>query len=91
MAGQKPELCSRRLAYALDKLSKNTLIDIIADLAVMNVGEEGASDEELAGTIQAWVDPVLRVRSGRRIDLAAQMAIFDSHEERYRKKTDLQE
>jgi uncharacterized protein (UPF0210 family) len=86
MAGKGLAIASHRLGYALDKLSKNALIDIIADRATAEVGEDCATDEMLANTIQEWIEPVTRVRGDRRVELRSLLVKLDQIEENYRRR-----
>jgi hypothetical protein len=86
MAGKACVLTSRRLAYALDHLSKNALIELIVDRARAQIGLE-SSDEELATEINQWLAPVARERDDRPINLVALIARLDRNDEDYRNKT----
>ena len=86
MAGKATMIASRRLHYALDSLSKNALIDILTDRAIAQVGEDRATDEMLANTIQGWINPVQIVRNDRRIELRSLLARLDQKEEEYRRQ-----
>lgn len=90
MAGKVCVLASRELAYALDKLSKNALIDLVVDRARAEIGEEEA-DDAVAELIQGWIGPVSRARGDRAVDLLAAIAQLgkfdakaDERAERYR-------
>ncbi len=84
MAGRAPVLASRRLWFALDRLSKNTLIDILVDRARAEDGEE-AKDADVARRIQRWLRPVCRLRGDREPKLLDAMARLDKASEEYRK------
>lgn len=86
MAGKACILASRTLAFALDELSKNALIDLIVDRAQAQIGAE-MSDEQLAREIQGWIDPVIRVRGDRPVSLARAFARLDASEKAYRERT----
>ena len=47
-------LAGRRLTYALDRLSKDALIDLIVDRARTEIGED-ACDEDIADLVQMFV------------------------------------
>lgn len=87
MAGKRRILTSPRLGYALDKLSKNALIDLVADLADLEFGEGEATDEQVAVIIQGWLGPILRVRKDRPVSLIDLMTKFDASEEDRRNRT----
>jgi hypothetical protein len=76
MAGKACVLTSRRLAYALDHLSKNALIELVADRARAQIGAE-MPDEQLAAEIQEWLNPVVRERGDRPVNLIGCMAKLD--------------
>ncbi len=76
-------LASRLLGYAIDHLSKNTLIDLVVDRARAQIGEE-ASDEALADEIQNWIRPVLAARGDKPISLDAIMKRRLTSDEKYR-------
>lgn len=69
MAGKPNVLADRSLHYAIDKCSKNTLIDLVWDLAVKQLGDDEATDEAIANLITEWLDPVMTMRGDRRIKL----------------------
>jgi hypothetical protein len=83
MAGKAAVLTSKRLHYALDRLSKNALIDLVTDLAVRENGDDKGTDETLAAVIQAWLNPVIRVRGDKPVSLAAHMARLDKYDADY--------
>lgn len=83
MAGKAVVLTSRRLAYAVDKLSKNALIELVVDLARGQIGAE-MSDEQLATQIEEWVGPVLRERGDKPANLVAAMKRLDANDQAYR-------
>jgi hypothetical protein len=84
MAGKPTVLAGRRLSYAMDKLPKNALIDLIVDRARAEVGA-AASDEVVATTIMGWLDPVFRERGDHPVSLTRTMAILDASDEAYEK------
>lgn len=86
MAGKGLVIAPRRLGYALDALSKNALIDLVADRAMAQIGAE-MSDEQLAAEIQGWLSPVIRERGDRPVSLSGLMAKLDKNDEDYRDKT----
>lgn len=83
MAGKASVYASRRLFYALDQLSKNTLIDLVIDRIRLDVGED-ARDEVIARTIRDWLGPVARLRKDRAPDLVGAMERWDRQAEAYR-------
>lgn len=87
MAGKASVFAGRRLHYAIDKLSKNALIDLVVDLAKLDIGEEGATEEALAAKITEWMGPISRARGDRPLDLNAQIVYRDARDEEYRTKT----
>lgn len=85
MAGKTAILASRPLHYALDKLSKNALIDLVVDRARAQIGED-ADDEALADEIQRWINPVLTARQDRLVGLAGAMCQLANNDKDYREK-----
>jgi hypothetical protein len=77
VAGKAAILATRRLHYALDKLSKNALIDLVVDRARADIGED-ADDEALAETIQRWINPVLTIRQDHLVGLTGAMCALDA-------------
>jgi hypothetical protein len=69
MAGKGPAIAPRGVFYALDDLSKNTLIDLVADIAIAEVGEGNATPETILAWIQKRIEPIHRLRKQRPIDL----------------------
>jgi cupin superfamily acireductone dioxygenase involved in methionine salvage len=59
---------SGRVAYAIDRLSKNTLADIVLDRVHAEIGE-GASDEQIMAHLQGWLETIARVRGDKAPDL----------------------
>jgi hypothetical protein len=63
--GKKHQLfAGKRLAFALDTLSKAAALDILTDLAQREAGED-ASDEVLAKTIADFGSAVSRMRGDK--------------------------
>lgn len=75
MQGKPSVFCSPRLAFALERLSKGTLMDLVYDLARATLGEN-CTDEEAAEWITAVVEPVLREREMKPIDLVKEMGKY---------------
>ena len=75
---------SRLVAYAIDKLSKNALADIVIDQARLSVGCEDATDEQILAVLQSWSEPIARVRGDSRVDLAAVGKRLLASDARYR-------
>ena len=87
MAGKTTVICSRRLHYALDNLSKNTLIDILVDRAKLETGNDNsddATDEQIADVIQEWAAGVTAVRADRCPDFRAAIDRIDRSDAGYR-------
>jgi len=59
---------------AMEKLSKNTLIDFVWDLAIANVGEDNANDENVMRWIEENIETTHRYRGQRTVDLVGLMA-----------------
>lgn len=85
MAGKASVLASSRLFYAMDKLSKNALIDLIVDRARAEIGED-ADDESVAELIEGWIRPVANVRNDRSLSLRSAMADLDAKNADYIRK-----
>lgn len=85
MAGKAVTRGSARVAYALDRLSKNALIDVVLDLVQAEVGED-ATDEQLLARIQSTVDTILRLRSDRPVNLQKAAELWDKSAAKYREE-----
>jgi hypothetical protein len=68
MAGKPITRGSRRVAYAIDGLSKNAMADIILDRVAAEIGE-GATDAEVIAHLQPWIDTILRLRGDKPLNL----------------------
>lgn len=77
-----PCLGSDRVNQVVDHLSKNTLADIVIAHAIAQVGED-ASDEQILGRIQSWLDPVQRIRGARPVNLIGLVGRFERREAKY--------
>lgn len=64
MADKAPVSCSPPLDFAMDKASKNQLIDLIADLARGELGER-ASDEQVIDWLQSRLATVWQYRGDK--------------------------
>lgn len=85
MAGEGTRMAGRRLAYALGRLGKDALIDLVIDRARVEIGDD-ASDEALADAIQGWIDPVLWARRDRPMSIRGTMEAQDRMHEEYRRR-----
>lgn len=72
--GKGPAITPPAVFYSLDKYSKNALNEFVFDLAVKAIGEDQASDENILTWIQEQIEPVLRYRNDRPLDLLAELA-----------------
>lgn len=68
MAGKPITRGSPRVAYAIGRLSKNTLADIVLDRIGAEIGED-ADDEAVLAHLQTWLDTVARLRGDKPVDL----------------------
>ncbi|MGH9930996.1 MAG: hypothetical protein ACREA9_17450 [Pyrinomonadaceae bacterium] len=82
MAGKGPAIAPRGVFYALDDLSKNTLIDLVADIAIGEVGE--ATPETILAWIQKRIEPIHRARKQCPVDLVGALAKLAASDARYR-------
>jgi hypothetical protein len=82
MAGKPCVLASRPLAFALDALSKNALIDILVDVARASVGAE-APDAAIIEWLQPVLDTVAFHRSDPRVNLQAKLDRLKRHNRLY--------
>jgi len=82
MAGKRSEMTTFRLHRVLDKLSKNTWIELAVDRARAEIGED-APDEAIMDLIQTWLDPVCRFRGDRPVDLCELAMKYDTLELKY--------
>lgn len=85
MAGKPITRSICRVAYALDRLSKNTLADIILDRIAAEIGED-ASDEQLLAHLQSWLDTVQRLRGDKRVNLTGLLRRHDHYQAIYRER-----
>jgi hypothetical protein len=83
MAGNAPAFIGRPAYLAIDKLSKNTLIDLVSDLCRREIGET-ASDAEVVAWIEKEVEPVHLARHQRFVGLVAAMNKYEKSDEAYR-------
>lgn len=78
MSGKCSAVSSTRVADALNRLSKNALIDLVYDRACLETGyADDAADEDVAKIIQGWLIPITSARGDRPIDLLGLMAARD--------------
>jgi hypothetical protein len=84
MAGKACVLASRKLAIALDELSKNALIDLVVDRARAELGED-AEDDVVAALIEGWIIPTSHARGDRLVSLSAVMARVEKNDAKYRR------
>jgi hypothetical protein len=82
MVGKPITRGSRRVADLVDRLSKNTLADIVLDRVGAEIGED-ATDEQVLAHLQRWLDTVLRLRGDRPLNLLAVQGGLDRAEARY--------
>lgn len=74
-------------AYALEKLSKNTLIDLVLDRARCETGHaDDAQEAELLTIIQGWLSPIAMARGIRAPGLAAEYNRYVVSSEKYRER-----
>ncbi len=89
MAGKPVTRGTRHVAYAIDKLSKNALADIVLDRVAAEIGED-ANDEAVLTHLQDWVNTISRLRGDRPVNLLAALAnlhrIEATHLERLRQQ-----
>lgn len=89
MAGKAIQFSqSAALNRALDKMSKNTAIDMLLDLCHREIGEL-ATDEEIANWFSIALEPVARVRGDKPINFAAEMARQYEASRAYRERNGL--
>lgn len=85
--GKQMAFASRRLAYALDCMSKNTALDILVDRAHQQLGIETANtpadEARVCDVIQSWATPVAAMRGDRISLFTARMEKFDEYSRRY--------
>ena len=75
MAGKRNAVASTRVAAALDRLSKDALIDLVYDRARLETGyADDGTDEDVAEIIQGWLIPITSARGDRPINLIGLMA-----------------
>ena len=81
-------LASKRLFFALDQVSKNTLIDVLIEAAMRDAARaidrpDPTDDLTMAVVIQRWLDGVLAIRNDKPKSLARAMVHFDALREHY--------
>jgi len=82
MQGNPPVLATRGVAFALDSLSKNTLIDFLADLANSTLGMD-AKDETKLELIEQWLEPVQIARGDNPTKLLARLQRLQASDRKY--------
>lgn len=82
MAGKPITRGSGRVAYALDRLTKNTLADVVIDRVLAEVGED-ATDEEILHVVQNWLRPVQALRGDRPVILLDELKRLERSEAKY--------
>jgi len=82
MAGKATVFASRSVFYAMDELSKNTLIDFVTDLAHAEVGED-ASDETILAWVERKIKATHRARSQKSVSLLGRLARVHANDQRY--------
>ncbi len=82
MAGKPITRSSGRVAYAIDRLSKNALADIILDRVAAEIGED-ASEEQVLARLQGWIDTVLRLRGDKPVSLTGALKRLERTEAAY--------
>lgn len=76
---------SRLVAFAIDKATKNMLADIVIDRIKLSIGDASqCTDERILAELQAWFDPIARVRGDSRIDFIAVGKRRLANDDRYR-------
>lgn len=68
MAGKDPVFVQGILSSTMDTLSKNQLIDLVAQVAYRQLGED-ASDEEVIHWLQPKLNVVWERRGDKKVDL----------------------
>lgn len=82
MAGKSMTMASRRLAYAVDKVSKNALADLVIDRIRIEIGD-AATDEQIAATLAEWFGPVWRMRGDKPVSFVGEMERLDRNDADY--------
>ena len=77
--------CSKPLGAAMQRLSKNQLIDLVVDLSRGELGEE-ADDKQVLAWVQAHIETVWQHRGDRPISLAVDHDNFVKASDEYRRK-----
>ncbi len=85
MAGKPMATVDRLTAAALDNISKNTLLDMLVDMTLREIGED-ASPEQLLETIQRTLDTVARIRGDKPVNLVARRATYQKANDAYRER-----
>lgn len=83
MAGKPVLNATKRVAYVIDHLSKNTMADIILDRIEAEVGAD-APDDVILTQLQKWYDPVAYMREDKPINLIALAERWDYSEKEWR-------
>lgn len=76
MAGKVSDYTSKRLHRVLDKLSKNTWIELAVDRAKATIGED-STDDQIIDVLEEWLSPVCRMRGDRLPGLKEQAMRYD--------------
>lgn len=72
----QPIYASPRVAYALNKINKTTLMDVVLHLAFHELGDN-AEHTEVLKLIQSWVNPILTETGREQCDLVSHALHYD--------------
>lgn len=76
---RKPAVrASDGVAYALVKLSKNAIIDMLVDRAIAQCGED-ATEDAIISVLQDWLEPIARLRDEKPLDLVGRLSWFETY------------
>lgn len=78
MAGKEPITLGREGIYAVDVLSKNTLIDTLIDRIRAGIGES-ANDAQCLAVLQRWINPVCAMRDDKPPNLLVRFQHVTNH------------
>lgn len=80
MAAKPVVMGSRRLAYAVDALSKNAMADMLIDRACAELPNgEDSSEAEIVAKVQGWADTILRTRRDKPVNLSGKLKQWDKY------------
>jgi hypothetical protein len=83
MAGKATVFANRGVFYAMDGLTKNTLIDFVVDIAIRSVGDDKATDENILQWVQDNIQVTDNYREQKSVNLLGRLERARLQTQRY--------